>query len=351
MTEDEPQRRPRESLLWPVVIPLGVLAVIGLVLWLFSRVLLDVKPHVATATALVTAVAIVVIVSIAASRKRVGNGALLSVAVGVVGVGMLASGAALLLGTATEEGGGEAVTVALVAPMGAATKGFEQDTLSAPSDQPFTIDFDNQDPGVQHNVVVASADPQKDPNATTFVSGTPVTGPGQAADPVSPLPEGSYYFFCEFHPTTMDGTLTTAPAPAGGEGGEGGSTELSTSISAAGLAFDTSTLTFAANEKTSLEFQNNDTAPHNLAIYPDSSAADALFSGDIVEPATSTTYDIPALDEGSYFFHCTIHPQMTGTVTVIPAPAGGGKEGGGGDGASPSGAPPPSGSATPSASG
>jgi plastocyanin len=345
MSDDRPQRRPRESLLWPVVIPLGVLAVIGAVLWLFSRVLLGVKPHVATATALVVAIAIVVIVSVAASRKRVGNGALMSVAVGVVGVAMLASGAALLLGTASEEGGGEAVTVALVAPTGAAAKGFQQDTLNAPSDEPFTIEFDNQDTGVQHNVVVASADPQKDPNATTYLTGTPVTGPGQAADPVSALPEGSYYFFCEFHPTTMDGTLTTAPAP---EGGTGAPPELSTSISASGLAFDTSTLTFAAKQKTSLEFQNNDTAPHDIAIYTDSSASDALFTGDIVDPGTSTTYDIPALDEGSYFFHCTIHTQMTGTVTVIPAPAGGGGTEGGGGGPPPSGA---TSSASPSASG
>jgi plastocyanin len=342
MTEDDRQPpRPRESLVWPIVIPLGVLAVIGLILWAFSRVLLRVEPHVATVTALVVAIAIVAIVSFVASRKRVGNGALLSVAVGVVGVAMLASGAALLLGTAAEEGGGGEQTIALVAPTGAASKGFEHKTLEAPSDQPFTIEFDNQDSGVQHNVVVASADPQKDPNATKYLEGTAVTGPGQAADPVPALPEGSYYFYCEFHPTTMDGTLATAPAPATG----GGPPQLSTSISAAGLAFDTSTLTFAADEKTSLKFENNDTAPHDIAIYTDSSATDALFTGEIVDAGTSATYDIPALDAGEYFFHCTIHTQMTGSVNVIAAPAGGGEGGGGGGG------PPQSGSASPSASG
>lgn len=325
---DGDRSQPRESLLWPVVIPVGILVGIGLILWFFSRVLLHLKPHVATATALVTAIAIVAIVSFVASRKRVGNGALLSVAVGVAGVGMLASGAALLLGSAVEESTGSTITVALVAPTGAASKGFQEKTLTAPSDQAFTIAFDNQDSGVQHNVVVASADPQKDPNATTYLTGTPVAGPGQVADPAPALAQGDYYFFCEFHPTTMFGTLTAAPAPAGG----GGPPQLSTSISAAGLAFDTSTLTFAAKKQSSLEFQNNDTAPHDIAIYTDSSATNALFTGDIVDPGTSKTYDIPALDEGTYFFHCTIHTQMSGTVTVIAAPTGGGNGGGGGGG-------------------
>jgi plastocyanin len=339
--EERNTPRPRESLLWPVVIPLGVLVVIGLVLWGFSRVLLHVKPHVATATALVTAIGIVVIVSIAASRKRVGNGSLLSVGVGVIGVAMLASGAALLLGSEEEEAG-PGVTIALVAPAGAAADGFQQKTLSVPSDESFTIEFDNQDTSVQHNVVIAES---KDPNAATFLTGTAVIGPAQVADPVSPLAEGDYYFYCQFHPTTMNGTLTAAPG-VGGEGG--GPPQLSTSISAAGLAFDTTTLTFAANEKSQLEFQNNDTAPHDIAIYTDSSATDELFEGEIVDPGTSQTYEIPALDPGSYFFHCTIHTQMMGTVNVVEAPPAEGGGGGGGGGPPPSGAPPPSGSVSPS---
>jgi plastocyanin len=341
MSEEERHTpRPRESLLWPIVIPLGVLVVIGLVLWGFSRVLLHVKPHIATATALLVAIAVVVIVSIAASRKRVGNGALLSVVVGVVGVAMLASGAALLFGTEGEEAG-PTVAITLVAPAGAAAEGFQEKTLSGPSDEPFTIEFDNQDTSVQHNVVVASADPAKDPGATIFVTGAPVTGPGQVADTVPALAQGTYFFFCEFHPTTMTGTLTAAPGVGGAAGGP---PQPSTQISAAGLAFDTSTLTFAANEKSTLEFQNNDTAPHDLAIYTDSSATQELFGGEIVDPGTSTTYEIPPLDPGSYFFHCTIHNQMSGTVNVVEAPPPEGGEGGGGP--PPSGE--PSGSASPS---
>jgi plastocyanin len=335
--EDRKQPRPRESLLWPVVIPLGVLAGIGVVLWIFSRVLLHVREHVATATALIMAIAIVVIVSIAASRKRVGNGALLSVAVGVVGVGLLASGAALVFGAKAEEAP-PGPTINLVAPAGAASDGFQEKTLTVPSDQQFTIEFDNQDPNVTHNVVIAADD---SPSATKFLVGTSVAGPAQVPDSVTPLAEGSYYFYCQYHPTTMKGTLTAAPGVGAGP------PPLSNSISAAGLAFDTSTLTFAAKQKTSLEFQNNDTAPHNIHIFTDSSATQELFAGPDVAPGTSTTYDIPPLDEGSYFFHCTIHPQMSGTVNVVPAPKGEGG-GGGGGGPPPSGEPSASGAASPS---
>ncbi len=339
MTDDGRQApRPRESLLAPILIPLGVLAVIGIVLWGFSRLLLHVRPHVATATALIMAIAIVVIVSIVASRKRVGNGSLLSVTVGVIGVGMLASGAALLVGAPTEEGGPE-VAIALTAPADAATGGFAEKTLSAPSDAPFTIDFDNQEPQVNHNVVIAADDPAKDPAAQIFFTGPLVLGPGQAVYPINPLAEGTYYFFCEVHPTTMNGTLTAAPGvPAGGP------PSFTTEITASGLAFDTSTLTFPADEKTTITFQNNDAStPHDLAIFTDEAGTDQLFKGETVTGVDSAPYEIPALKPGTYFFHCTFHPDtMKGTVNVIEAPPPP-KDGGGGG-------PPPSGSAVPSGS-
>jgi plastocyanin len=31
---------------------------------------------------------------------------------------------------------------------------------------------------------------------------------------------------------------------------------------------------------------------------------------------TTVTYDIPALDAGTYYFHCDVHPTMNGSVVV-----------------------------------
>ena len=41
-----------------------------------------------------------------------------------------------------------------------------------------------------------------------------------------------------------------------------------------------------------------------------------MFKGDIVTGPTTVTYDVPALPAGTYTFTCTVHPNMTGTLTV-----------------------------------
>ena len=64
-----------------------------------------------------------------------------------------------------------------------------------------------------------------------------------------------------------------------------------------------------------IRFENADEGtPHNVAIYTDESAADVLFSGDLVDGPATVTYGVPALDEGVYFFRCDVHPQMNGTL-------------------------------------
>jgi plastocyanin len=334
----------RQSLLLPIAIPLGLLAVIGLVLWGFSRVLLRVEPKVATVTALLVAASIVTIVAIAASQKRVTNGSLLTVVGGVFGVAMLLSGAALLVGTAGGEGGVEKVSVALAAPKGAAVTGYDLKTLTAPADTPFTIAFNNQDPGVQHNVVVASADPAKDPAAETFLDGEVVTGPGAFDYEVPALPAGEYVYFCKIHPTTMKGVLTVA---VGAQPGTGASGNV---ITAENLAFDRDTLSFPAGVASTLTFQNNDAGQsHNVAIYTDASASTALFQGELLTGVASIEYAIPALEAGSYFFRCDVHPTtMNGTVTVSSGASG---QPSSGPPPSESAAPPPSESAAPPPSG
>ncbi|HET9671438.1 MAG TPA: cupredoxin domain-containing protein [Actinomycetota bacterium] len=66
-----------------------------------------------------------------------------------------------------------------------------------------------------------------------------------------------------------------------------------------------------------LAFVNDDDGVgHNVAIYADETAQDPLFVGDIVEGPTTTTYEVSALDAGSYFFRCDVHPVMDGTLEV-----------------------------------
>ncbi|HEX6398930.1 MAG TPA: hypothetical protein VF108_00490, partial [Actinomycetota bacterium] len=84
--------RERESLLLPILIPVGALVAIVLVLFLFSRVLLSLEANAATATALVAAVGIMAVASFVASRRRVTTGALGAFVGASAGIAMLAGG-------------------------------------------------------------------------------------------------------------------------------------------------------------------------------------------------------------------------------------------------------------------
>jgi uncharacterized membrane protein/plastocyanin len=80
-------------------------------------------------------------------------------------------------------------------------------------------------------------------------------------------------------------------------------------------AFSTARLTTPAGEPFELAFDNGDDGvPHNVAIYVDAAADQPLFVGDLVDGPTTVVYEVPALDPGSYFFRCDVHPQMNGTL-------------------------------------
>ena len=313
MSDHSPE--PRERLLWPILIPVTVLVVIGAILFLFSRVLLRVTPTAATITALVVAASILAVASVVAGRPQVTGASLLSMVGGVTGIAMLTGGLALLLGQPTQEA--QPVLVALTAPKGAATGGFQTKTLSAPAAYPFTIAFTNDDTGVQHNVVVTT---QKTTDPTgAIAAGQPVTGVGSVDVPVSSLTAGSYYFFCEFHPTTMFGTLTVAgppPTPGAPTG------PVITAADATG--FSPNTIELPAGQPATITFDNEDPgATHNLDVFSDKDYTTEISKTPDVVGIGTGQVALPALDPDTYYFRCDFHPTtMQGTITV--AKSGGG---------------------------
>jgi plastocyanin len=82
-------------------------------------------------------------------------------------------------------------------------------------------------------------------------------------------------------------------------------------------SFVTDVIEAPAGEPFELRFNNQDAGvEHNVAIYTDESAAEPLFVGDFILGIGFGIYEVPAIDTGSYFFRCDIHPAMTGTVEV-----------------------------------
>ena len=80
-------------------------------------------------------------------------------------------------------------------------------------------------------------------------------------------------------------------------------------------AFNPTTLDVEADKAFSLTLDNKDSAPHNVAIFTDSSASTSISVGEIVTNA-KTTQQVPALAAGSYFFRCDVHKEMTGTINA-----------------------------------
>jgi plastocyanin len=326
----------RQSLLLPILIPFGALAVIGAALFGFSRILLGISPNAATVTACVVAVAILVVAFVVAGQRRVGPSAIGSMLGVVAGVALMTGSLAFLI-VGPQKEPVEATDVSLVAGPTASVDGFDQTSLAFPADTPVNLDFDNQENGVQHNVVIFQEDPATNTSQTPLFTGALVTGPAKTTYRVPVLGEGSYFFHCEVHPSTMTGTITVT---------KGGAAPGPTIVAKA-LAFDTDTIDLVAKTPTAITLDNQDAGTtHNIAIFTDDTLKESLFTGEPVTGPATATYTVPGLDAGSYYFHCDFHPSMNGTVKV----ASGGGGGNGGGGPTPTG-PPPSETASPSGGG
>lgn len=88
-------------------------------------------------------------------------------------------------------------------------------------------------------------------------------------------------------------------------------------LTAENIAFSAACIEVPAGEAFTIEFANNDSAPHDVAIYEDDSKATELFKGDVVDADQSATYEVPALEAGEHFFECTIHTNMKGVIRAV----------------------------------
>jgi plastocyanin len=87
-------------------------------------------------------------------------------------------------------------------------------------------------------------------------------------------------------------------------------------LSANNLKFSTATLSAPAGKSFQIQFNNQEGAPHNVAIYKDPSASEKVFGEAPFGGPKTVVYQVGPLTAGSYFFRCDVHPDMKGTLTV-----------------------------------
>lgn len=204
----------RTRVLEPVMLPLGALMFAGVFAVSLSRILLAVPEAGAVVIALMVAAEILGIAALLAARARLKpvQRAVLVVA----GLALIAGGAlGASLGVRDVAGHGarsDGETLLPPAPTpGPPTSAeitaegiaFNSASLVLQAGIPVTIDFDNQDAGIPHNVAVYT-----DKTATTKIfAEPPFAGPRRMTYSFTAPQAGTYYFRCDAHPT-MEGTIT-----------------------------------------------------------------------------------------------------------------------------------------------
>lgn len=103
---------------------------------------------------------------------------------------------------------------------------------------------------------------------------------------------------------------SAAPSASAGASADAGG---GVTVIAKDIAFSPTAITLPADTATPVVLDNQEAAPHNIAI-KDAGGAQ-VFKGDVVTQQ-KITYNVGPLAAGSYTFWCEVHPNMTGTATV-----------------------------------
>ena len=298
----------------PIAYPLLAILFGGILVWSFSRILLTVNKKAAAAIALLTALNILIGAALVAYGPRVRRRSaafpiLVAAAAALVAAGVLA----FTFGDRPPEKA-TAAKGAVSPPVALTAKGlkFEQTTLTVRGGGKVVVAFTNDDAGVQHNFVLFKGTSATNP---TLFRGTPVTGPGQTKYTFGAPPPGSYFFHCEFHPTTMTGTLTVTAGAGQPSGGQ------ALQVTAKSLTFNPTSLSAPGGGTVLIHFVNDDPQiPHNIVVFDGADAtAKPLFRGTPVTGPGSADYSFKAPPPGTYFFHCEFHPTtMKGTIKIGP---------------------------------
>jgi len=214
-----------------VVLPLAALLVIGGLAVGFALILLSLEPAAATTLALIMAVNVLGACAFYALRPDTARRRWPELAA-VVLYPLLIGIAVAQTGFLSEEeasgtgGGGEAA-----APAGGGTTIVAQNTawdveeITVDAGEEYTGTLENADSVVHNIAFYESEEDTSDPAAAFYTSDNADGGESIEFTVAAPDEPGEYPFLCDYHPTTMTGTLVAEEgggAEGGGGSGEGG---------------------------------------------------------------------------------------------------------------------------------
>ncbi len=187
-------------LLVPVGLPVLMFLLTATIAISLSRILLAVDKNISVLIAFVAAVAIMGACSWVATRPRVTSSAVLA----LVALAVVATAGAGITGVAAgerefhpHEGHGEVVHLQ------AEEVKFDTDKITVKAGEEVTVDFENGDVDVYHNLAVYEGD---GPDAAPIFNGEGFPGDDERSYTFKAPKAGAYVFVCDFHPN-MKGTL------------------------------------------------------------------------------------------------------------------------------------------------
>ena len=323
----------------PLTIPLVAFAVIGSFMFLMSRMLLAVNHNVSVIVAIGVAIFILMGGFLVANTPQVATRTLVRAGAGLAILFAAGGLAAYGVGQRPEErkAGPPAQTVI------AKDIAFQTKQLKVPAGAAITVNFKNED-AVPHNM-----DFTVDQEGTqTFYKQDPLPGPITSTYQFTAPKAGTYHYHCDVHPN-MTGMLvvtgagggepgqaatptttgekgkptataaakapTTTAARAAPTGGGGGGT--SADLAAKNIAFVQKTLNLKAGSPVVIHFNNQDAGvPHNVDITTDPGGNNTLYKQDPVSGPTEQDYKFTTPGPEKLYYHCDVHPNMTGTINV-----------------------------------
>jgi plastocyanin len=133
-------------------------------------------------------------------------------------------------------------------------------------------------------------------------------------------------------PMALGAAVALKIIPTKAEGGKAEAGPVAVNLTAKNLKFDKGEIRLTANIENTVNLNNQDTQPHNVIVFggADVSAPRLNDGQPIANAGQKVAYKVKAPGPGTYYFHCDIHPTMSGKAVVKEGPAGGKEAAGGG---------------------